>query len=160
MNTWNAERVGTGIFGVGLSALGLFIGVETSGMDAGPNYAAVGPRAFPALIAAGLVLVGLIQLKGAFKARAADGEQPRHDWHAVGWIAGTLMAQLLLLPWVGWIPAATLVFIGVARALGEKRLVPTVALGVVLAVGTFGLFNHVLGLDLPAGQLFQFLSSP
>ncbi len=156
MRRWNTQRTGNALFAVCLTALGAFILVETAGMPAGPAFAAVGPRAFPGFIGAGLVLLGLYQLRTAFVAVRRDaGEAPSepHDWRAVAWVAVTLASQILLLRWIGWIPAATLVFVGVARAFGSRRLALDAAIGAALAGTTFTLFNFVLGLNLPAGQL-------
>lgn len=151
MRHWNAERAGTAIFGAGLAALGMFIGIETTSMPAGPAYAAVGPRAFPGMIGVGLVFVGLLHIRLALKGTAGDSQEAAYDWSAMSWIAGTLAAQILLLRWVGWIPAATLVFMGVARGFGSRRPVRDALIGAVLAAGTFTLFNYALGLDLPVG---------
>ncbi|HEX7890732.1 MAG TPA: tripartite tricarboxylate transporter TctB family protein [Ramlibacter sp.] len=151
MSAWNAERLGTAVIGAGLASLGLFIGWETTAMPAGPAYAAVGPRAFPALIGIALVVIGLLHVRMAVR-QGASADDARYDTRAVAWIAGTLIVQMILLRWVGWIPAATLVFVGVCRAFGSRRPGRDALIGVVLAAGTFVLFNLVLGLNLPLGE--------
>ncbi len=160
MSRWNTQRAGTATFAACLTALGAFILYETLSMPAGPAYAAVGPRAFPGVIGAGLVLLGLFQLRAALaavrgidKAGTAPTGADLYDWRAVAWVAMTLASQFLLLRWIGWIPAATLIFVGVARAFGSRRLALDAGIGLALAGTTFTLFNFVLGLNLPAGQL-------
>ncbi len=147
------ERVGTLIFGALLVALGLFIGVETMGMSAGPAYVAVGPRAFPSIIGLGLILVGSLQLVAAKTARTGGHESERYDWRALAGIAGSFALPVFVLPWLGWVPTAVILFVGVSRAFGERRFLRTVGIGLSLAVATFLLFGHVLGLDLPIGSL-------
>lgn len=162
MRTWGVARLGTAIAGGAFLALGVFIGAETAiSVPSGPAYAAVGPRAFPGIIAAGLVGVGLLHLRRALQdARTApvDEAAPPYDWTAVLWIVGTLLAQWLLLPWLGWVPAAALVFVGVARAFGSQAWVPNTLIGAGLGSCTLLLFNQVLGLGLPMGQLLQWMT--
>lgn len=160
MSRWNTERGGYVLFAACLTILGVFILYETLGMPAGPEFAVVGPRAFPGFVGAVLVLLGLFQLHVALvdlrTNGAADRESAtavRYDWRSVVWVIATLASQILLLRWIGWIPAATLVFVGVARAFGSRRLALDAAIGLVLAGTTFTLFNFVLGLNLPTGQL-------
>ncbi len=158
MSAWTTRRTGQAVFAGCLTALGLFILHEVMGMPAAPAFAAVGPRAFPGVIGTGLVAIGLLQLRAALAGvrDATSGEAaPRHDWRAVAWVCATLATQILLLKWIGWIPAATLVFVGVARAFGSRRLGLDAAIGATLAVVTFTLFNLVLGLNLPAGKLLS-----
>jgi putative tricarboxylic transport membrane protein len=159
MKTWPAARVGSVIFGLCLAALGLFIGVETTQMSAGPEYAAVGPRAFPWIIGGGLVLVGAVLLLGAIRGAQAESDDEHYDWSAVAWIAGVLMAELVLLKWVGWVPAAALLFVGVAHAFGSRRWARDALIGLVFAGAAFVLFTQVLGLDLPAGEWLTALRS-
>lgn len=156
MSAWGPARVGDLAVGGILAALGLFIGVETIlTIPAGPSYAAVGPRAFPGLIGAGLVGIGALLASRAVRQAGTAEDDSRYDWSAVLWIVATLASQIVLLAWVGWVPAATLVFVGVARAFGSRKWWRDALLGASLAALTFVLFNFVLGLELPAGQLIE-----
>lgn len=154
--THSTEKIGAVIFGLCLIALGLFICIETFGMAAGPDYAAVGPRAFPAMIGLGLVLVGGIHLWGARTVDVESEVDPaEYDWRAVLGVAGVFGVQIFLLPWLGWMPTAVFLFMGVSRAFGAKSYRWTFVIGLILASVTFLLFNFVLGLNLPAGVLFD-----
>lgn len=152
--TTNTEQVGTLVFAGLLLALGLFVGFETLNMPEGPAYAVVGPRAFPAAIGIGLVLAacGLLWELRAQTAKEAGIEEP-YDWRAVAWVLGGLLTLIVALVDIGWVPAATALFVVVARAFGERRWVLSGAIGLLLAVLTFVAFNHVLGLQLPYGLL-------
>ena len=55
-------RIGEAVLGAVVLGLGLFIATETSLMEVAASNAAVGPRLFPYLIAAGLIAVGVALL--------------------------------------------------------------------------------------------------
>ena len=86
MTTERSLRIGEGILGGGVLALGIFIAVQTSRFEVGPSHAAVGPRLFPFLIAAGLIIVGLALLyQGLFGHIAHEGGFEL-DWPAVAFV--------------------------------------------------------------------------
>ena len=58
MTTGSGLRIGEAILGGVVLGLGLFISFETSMLEVAASNAAIGPRLFPFLIAAGLVIVG------------------------------------------------------------------------------------------------------
>ena len=132
MTTERSLRVGEGLLGGGVLALGIFIAVETSRFEVGPSHAAVGPRLFPFLIAAGLIVVGLAVLWQGFFGHIAHEGGFELDWLAVAFVSGGLIAQMLLLELLGWIIATTMLFIAVARAFGSRRLVLDAAIGLAL----------------------------
>jgi len=151
MTTERSLRVGEGLLGGGVLALGIFIAVETSRFEVGPSHAAVGPRLFPFLIAAGLIVVGLAVLwQGLFGHIAHEGGFEL-DWLAVAFVSGGLIAQMLLLELLGWIIATTMLFIAVARAFGSRRLVLDATIGLALTGIAYVVFTAGLGLSLPAG---------
>ena len=65
MTTARSLRVSEAAFGGGVLALGLFIAFETSRIHVAPTYAAIGPRLFPSLVAAGLIVIGVLVLREA-----------------------------------------------------------------------------------------------
>jgi len=157
MTTGRSLRLGEAVLGGGVLALGLFVGIETAMLEVAPTHAAVGPRLFPSLVAAGLVAVSLALLREAFFGHIAHEGGLELDWPAVGLVSAGLIAEMLLMEPAGWIIAATLLFLGVARAFGSRRLVLDTAIGLLLAGLTFVAFNYGLGLDLPSGQLVEML---
>jgi putative tricarboxylic transport membrane protein len=157
MTTGRALRLGEAVLGGGVLALGLFVAVETTQLRVGPSHATVGPTLFPYLIAAGLLVIGALVLYQAFFGHVAHEGGLQLDFVAVGLISAGIVAQMLLLEWVGWIPATTLLFATVARAFGSRRLLVDVAIGVALTALAFVVFNWGLGLSLPAGSLLESL---
>jgi putative tricarboxylic transport membrane protein len=145
--------------GAGLALLAFCIIGLTIQITVGFSYDNVGPRTFPYLIAALLLISGGAILIGAF---AATGSAPRWDNDPVRWlpivlISATLIFQLLVIRKIGWIPAATVAFAVVAYAFGERRILLSLLFGFLLASGTFVLFNYGLQLRLPVGNFLEAL---
>jgi putative tricarboxylic transport membrane protein len=157
MTTGRSLRIGEAVLGGAVLALGLFVAVETSMLKVAPTHATVGPRLFPFLVAAGLVVVGALVLHQALFGHIAHERGFELDWVAVALVSAGLVAQLLLLETVGWVLATTLLFVAVARAFGSRRLAVDAAIGVVLASLAFAVFNYGLGLSLPTGTLVESL---
>jgi putative tricarboxylic transport membrane protein len=77
------------------------------------------------------------------------------DRQALGLVAAGLAVQFLTVEWLGWMPAAAVLFVMVARAFGERRMVWNLLIGAALAAATFYAFTAGLGLNLPVGSLFE-----
>jgi hypothetical protein len=106
MTTGRSLRLGEAVLGGVVLALGLFVAVETTGLSAGTG--AVGPRLFPYLIAAGLIVVGVLVLYEAFRGHIAHEGGLDLDWWGVALVSAGLIAQLLLLERAGWVLATAL----------------------------------------------------
>ena len=151
MTTGNTLRRGEAAFGGGLLALAAFLVVETIRMPV-VTRATVGPKLF---IAAGLALVGAAMLREARAGKTPHAAGLEMDWPAVGLVAGGLTLQFLTVEWAGWIPAATVLFVLVARAFGERRWIANLLIGAAMAAATYFAFTAGLGLNLPIGSLFE-----
>jgi putative tricarboxylic transport membrane protein len=109
------------------------------------------------LIAGGFLLREA--LTGGF--RGVDEEAERHlpmNWVYFAWASGGIIAYGLTVEHLGFIVASTILFVMVARAFESTRWGLNVAVGAVLAVTIFAIFNYGLGLVLPLG-IFQKLVS-
>ncbi len=155
MTTGRSLRIGEAVLGGLVLFLGLFIAYETTQLRAGPGYAAVGPALFPYMIAGGLVLIGLLVLREAFFGHVAHERGMVLDWSAVALILAGLVVQIVLLLPLGWILATAVAFVVVARAFGSRRPLLDAAIGLALAAAAFVVFNHGLGLNLPAGWIAE-----
>jgi putative tricarboxylic transport membrane protein len=155
MTTGRSLRLGEAVLGGVVLALGLFIAIETSQMEVAPTQAAVGPRMFPFLVAAGLLIVGAALLREAFFGHIAHEGGFELDWLAVGLVSAGLVLQMLVLDWIGWILSAAVLFMLTARAFMSRRLVLDLALGLGLGVLTFVAFGYGLDLSLPVGELVE-----
>lgn len=158
MTTGRSLRVGEAALGGGVLAFGLFIAVETALLRVAPSQATVGPRLFPLLVAAGLLVVGALVLREAVVGGVAhEAKGIELDWPAVATVAAALVAQLLLIEWIGWVPVAALLFAAVAFAFGSRRPGRDLLIGLVLAGLSFLLFSYGLDLGLPLGSLLETL---
>jgi len=139
--------------GLGLALIGCVIGFDAMTMRVPPTYAKVGPHIFPIIVAAGLIVTGLII---AFRSIARTGEplaaeSAETDWGAVAIVSVGLILNALLLKPLGFIIAALGLFMAVSLAFGSRRYLRDLVIGIVLALVTYFGFTRGLGLQLPAG---------
>jgi putative tricarboxylic transport membrane protein len=154
MTTTQSLRIGEAVLGGVVLALGLFIAIETARFAAVPGTAAVGPKLFPYLVATGLIVVGALVLREAFAGHIAhEGGGFELDPLAIGLVSAGLIAQMILLEWLGWIIATTILFMAVAAAFASRRFLIDAVIGLALTSLAFVVFTYGLGLSLPAGIL-------
>ena len=155
MTSGRSLRVGEAVLGGGLLLLGLFISLQTMALRVAPSQAAVGPRVFPMLVAAGLLVIGALLLREALLGRVAHGQGFSLDWRAAGIVA----VALLLTPWLieplGWIPAAALLFALTAIAFASRRWLRELLIGLGLSAVAFLVFGYGLDLGLPVGTVAE-----
>lgn len=153
MTTARGLRLGEAVLALAVLLLGLFVAAETAMLRSGPGYSAIGPKLFPWLVAAGLVLVGFALLR---EAGSGDVEHPTGfelDAPPLLLVTGGLVAQMLLMKPAGFIVASTLLFVPVARSFGSRRLARDAAVGLALCAVVYVVFTRGLGLNLPVGAL-------
>jgi putative tricarboxylic transport membrane protein len=138
--------------GAFLVALAVVIAWDAAHMRTGvASYSRVGPRAFPYAIAIGLVVLGVLTVLEGM--RSAGGPRERDEWAPVAWIVGGLLAQIALLPYLGFSIATGAVFAATAGAFGRRRIWISYPLGVVFSLLVWLFFAKALKLVLPAGPL-------
>lgn len=137
-------------------SLYILIGVAT--MDVG-DADFPGPQFFPTILGVlGLVLAGIITL-GIFRhpehpENSSDRSWRFHsDFTALGWTVGGFLAFAVLLPWLGWILAAALLFWCVARGFGSQRPLFDILISLFMSSVAYLGFSVALGLNLPSGIL-------
>jgi putative tricarboxylic transport membrane protein len=155
MTTGWGLRIGEAVLGAVVLGLGLFIATETSLMEVAASNAAIGPRLFPFLVAAGLLIVGVAVLWQAFFGHIAHERGFELDWRAVALVAGGLLLQIFLIESLGWIIASTLMFVAATLAFRERRVLISIVIGLALTGLTYGVFNYGLGLSLPIGTTIE-----
>ena len=146
-------------------ALGIAVAVGASQMSGGGGYARVGPNVAPAVIAGGLILLGVWLAYEAFSGgwRNATPEDPaergEHAFHAGAfvWISIGLFAQILLIHTAGFMIAQAVLFACVARGFGSAKIPRDLGIGLILGLGVFLFFVKFLNVNLPAGWLRSLL---
>jgi putative tricarboxylic transport membrane protein len=150
-------RLGEAVLAGFLLVLGIFIAIETVLMRTGPGYSAVGPKLFPALVAAGLLLVGLALLYEARLGAVAHPQGFELDLPPAMAVTIGLVLQMILMKPAGFVIATTVLFVAVAHGFGSRRPVLNTAVGFVLCLATHVAFTRGLGLVLPSGILSPLL---
>lgn len=120
----------------------------------------VGPRLFPIAIGVGLLVMAVvlaIAIPRGLRGEADAGEDidpdMPSDWRTVGLLVGLFVLLIVLVQPLGWAIAGALFFAGCATVLGSRHYVRNIAIGAVLALGSFYAFYSGLGIPLPAGIL-------
>ena len=152
---------------LGVLALGLGVAGVTATLPSEGGYAGIGPNFIPAVVGAGIILLGswlaFEAFTGGWRNAAPDEPAARgeHAFNAAGfaWISAGLVAHMALIGWSGFVIAGVVLFACVARGFGSTRLARDVAIGVVLSLGVFLFFVKLLNVNLPAGWLKPLLGS-
>ena len=147
-----------GVVGL-LAGLGILVLLETRQIsEALADSRTLGPRVAPYFVGGMLLVVAALLAVDLF--RGGRGEQEGGEdvdlSHGTSW--KTLVALALfvaasgqLIPLIGFPAAGSLLFFGIARLLGSRRLALDVVVAVVVPLLAFLLFTEVLGISLPWG---------
>lgn len=145
--------------------LGIAVAIGTSQLSSAGGYAKVGPNVAPAVIAGGLILLGIWLLyeavRGGWRNAIADDPEARGEHRFYGsafiWVSLGLIAQILLIDRAGFVLAQAALFALVARGFGSAKLPRDFAIGLGLGLSVFLFFVKFLNVNLPAGWLKPFL---
>jgi putative tricarboxylic transport membrane protein len=149
------------VLSLGVLLLGIAVAVGTSQLSSAGGYARIGPNVAPAVIAGGLILLGIWlsyeALSGGWRNAVPDDPEARGEHRfpvgAFIWVTVGLFAQILLIHTAGFVLAQAALFACVARGFGSAKLPRDFAIGLVLGVGVFLFFVKFLNVNLPAGWL-------
>jgi putative tricarboxylic transport membrane protein len=146
---------------LGVVALGIGVAGVTATLPSEGGYAGIGPNFIPAVVAAGLILLGLWlafeAFTGGWRSRGESNEV--FERNPFLWVSGGLFAHMALIGWAGFVVAGSVLFAGVARGFGSRRPARDLAVGLVLCVGIFLFFVKLLNVNLPAGWLAPLLGA-
>jgi putative tricarboxylic transport membrane protein len=121
--------------------------------DVGPL--ARGGAVFPALVGAGLAVIGVALLIESRRRRATA---PSHEpdiggMRGVAWIVLGAIVTLLCLEPAGFVVTSTLLFALTARGFGSAGWIRNLAIGLAFALAVYLIFTRGLSLSLPSGLL-------
>lgn len=137
-----------------LVAVASFLAVGTSRMQVADDSELFGPKAFPMITIALLLVVAALLTVSILRHPedpSPQGEDVSSNWRSVGLVVGTLVLFILLLETAGWIIAAALLFTGVAVGLGSRRFALLLGVGFTISSLIQLIFVGLLGLSLPPG---------
>jgi putative tricarboxylic transport membrane protein len=155
------------VLSLAVLALGVAVAVATAQLPGAGGYSRIGPNVAPAVIAAGLILLGLWlvyeAVTGGWRARTPDDPAQRNEHRfytsAFIWVSVGLFAEMLLIHRAGFVLAQAALFTCVARGFGSARLIRDLAIGLSLGVAVFLFFVKFLNVSLPAGWLAPILGA-
>jgi putative tricarboxylic transport membrane protein len=142
--------------------LGIVILIETQDIRVTRAMARVSPRAIPQIVGVGLVALGIWYALDVYRTphAASGGEdsedvdpQATTDWTVIAVIAVGLALFALLISEAGFVLASAALFAVSAFAMGSRRVLADLAIGIVLGTAIFLLFDSWLGVRLPEGWL-------
>jgi putative tricarboxylic transport membrane protein len=140
---------------LGVVALGLGVAGVTATLPSEGGYAGIGPNFIPAVVAAGIIALGIWLAAEAFTGgwREAPEHEEVFQKNPFLWVSAGLFAHMALIAWAGFIVAGTVLFACVARGFGSRRLARDLAIAVVITLGIYLFFVKLLNVGLPAGWL-------
>jgi putative tricarboxylic transport membrane protein len=148
------DRAGQLLVSAGVLALGVAFAIGAWMLPEAAGYARVSVRLFPGLIAAGLIVAGLLLIReaagGGFR-NLAEEQRERLDWRAFAWVSAGVIAHMALIAGIGFTLASALLYAATARGFGSERPARDLGVGIVLAAVVFVLFTQGLTLSLPWG---------
>ena len=116
----------------------------------------VGPKMMPIVVACGLLVLAVANLVMAMRGELPPRESA--DPKAIILILGGLAALITIIGLGGgFIPATAILFAATAAAFGRKAFLTDLAIGFVLALVIFLIFDKLLTLSLPSGPLERLL---
>ncbi len=125
----------------------------------------VGPRAFAIAIGSILLLLSSLQLFAVLRGHKGEPEGieggeliEKSNWKSLAMVIGAFLFHIFALETFGFILATVPLFFLIAFALGERRIIRTAIIAVLITVATFFVFTEGLQLELPIG--FEFLDPP
>src|SRR6478735_8351647 len=106
----------------------------------------VGPRIFPYVIGAGLLITSVLLAVSALR-----GDLPEADGVTVAKLVGIIGITIVTVGFLGWAISGAILFAGSTWALGSRTLIRDVIVGCILSVVSWYAFYVGLGIPLSAG---------
>jgi putative tricarboxylic transport membrane protein len=144
---------------LGVLALGVGVAAVTATLPSEGGYSGIGPNFIPAVVAGGIIVLGVWLGVEAFTSGWRDVAEHDAVFEASPflWISAGLFAHMALIGWAGFVIAGSVLFVCVARGFGSRRLIRDLSIGIVLALGVYLFFVKLLNVNLPAGWLSPLL---
>jgi putative tricarboxylic transport membrane protein len=144
--------------GIGVVLLGLLCLWQAAIIPQTPIYAQVGPKFVPYLVGALVTVIGaglVVQaLRGGWSADMEEvRDAPPTNWRALGLVGAGLLANLLLIDWLGFVIAASIQFVLVSAGFGSRRPGRDLLIGLAVTLSAFLAFDKLLGVNIGSGIL-------
>ena len=162
MSTESSAVLPQTLVGVGVLLVGVALAVGGISIPSAAGYGGVGPNFLPWLMAAALVVCGVMIIREARTGGFRDlDEPPGADsafWPSFAWVSAGLLANAALITTIGFILSCTLCYVlavqGLRRAEGQQAgrtrilLIDTIT-GIAISAPVFWTFTKFLAINLP-----------
>ncbi|MCO8312972.1 tripartite tricarboxylate transporter TctB family protein [Pseudomonas mandelii] len=142
--------------GLGVVAISAVLAFGASRFPAEMGFVIMAAYVYPYAVAAFLGVVGLLMcyqaLTGGFRNLADNHETTQAEpGGKVGatWVTAGLVGVALLITYIGFVLAASLLFACSARGFGSRSPLRDLAIGIALTLPIYWLFTAGLGVSLP-----------
>ncbi|AZO51002.1 MAG: tripartite tricarboxylate transporter TctB family protein [Mesorhizobium sp.] len=141
------------LIGVGLLACAAAVAWQTLAIPVSPLYSKVGPRVFPYITMAGMVILSLLLIVAALRGGWQPDEEKETptDWKSMGFVVAGLVANLSLIHPLGFTAASVIMFVLVCYGFGSRSPLRDALLGLILALAAYFGFARALGVNIGAG---------
>jgi putative tricarboxylic transport membrane protein len=137
------------VIAAALGIAAIVIAVSTLRAGGTMAYTPVGPKTFPYIIAALLMVLSVFTAIEAW--RGDFPEREPQQFGPMSWILGGLVVQMLTMKTLGFSIATGILFAATAKGFGKGPLWVTAPIGIVFAFVVWFIFAKGLQLSLPAG---------
>lgn len=155
-------RVSEAAVGAAVLLLGAGLAAGAIGIPGNAGYGGVGPNFLPWLVAAGLVVCGVLILREAFTGgfRLLEERDERANlWPGAVMVSAGLLANAALITTIGFVFSCALCYAlavqGLRRAEGQARvssprtLAIDAATGIAISAPVYWMFTKFLAINLP-----------
>ena len=143
--------------GLGVVAVAIVCGWETSVIPTNAIYAQVGPKVIPGIASAMLGALGVILtvegLRGGWPHEEHGALNPR----GAGFLLLGLFLNVALIGTAGFIIASTVLFLLTAMAFGSTHILRDALIGLALVLVAYVGFDRVLGYKIGTGLIEAWL---
>lgn len=143
--------------GIALTIVGVLL-IVFAGQLHDPKLANdVGPRLFPRFCGWGLVICGIGVVYKARKSTSSKQYLSLDGWKRLWNISGVILIYTILLFLFGFIPTTPILIFVLMIMMGQskKTYIKNATISVVITVLVYFLFEKVLYVMLPSGELFK-----
>lgn len=145
-----------GVVGL-LAGLGVLVLVGTQDINESlASSRTLGPRVAPYFVGTMLLVVAVLLAVDVLRGGRGEQESGEDvdlshgtDWKTLAGLALIVVAAGQLIPFIGFPAAGALLFFGVVRVLGSRRLWLDLLVSIGLSGLSFLLFSELLGISLP-----------
>jgi putative tricarboxylic transport membrane protein len=150
------------LVGVAIVLTGAGLAAGALGIPSAAGYGGVGPNFLPWVVAAVLLLCGVLIVRearsGGFRQLDAPSGAGHGWWPGLVWVSAGLLANAALITTIGFILSCTLCYLlavqGLRRAQGQRAAAPRVlamdlASGLAISAPVYWMFTKFLAINLP-----------